>query len=131
MPQSDSVEEFIAQRGLFVPFSKQLFTDRACPQTESTTTSKEDVNENNLLPAVCTTASAIWIGRENDRTVEICARKDKITGDPAADCNPSAAAKRSESRRAKRQQILDDISSITAGKECFINLAAWTEYLEE
>ena len=135
MPQSDSVEDFIAQRGLFVPFSKELFTDQPCIQSRSLTSTinlNDIESEDFLLPAVCTTASAMWVGRENDRApVETCARRDKCTGEPAADSNPSAAAKRSESRRAKRRQLLDDISSITAGRECYINSAAWTEYLDE
>ena len=133
MPQSDSVEEYIAQRGLFVPFSKLLFNGQASllesistPESFSGLTS-----EHNLLPAVCSTASAKWSGRENDRATESCARIDIITGEPAADCNPNAAAKRKEIKQKKRKQILDDIANIVAGEECYINLAAWPEYHEE
>ena len=70
--------DFIAQRGLFVPFSKEIFTGQSCIQSKplTSTINLNDIeSEDFLLPAVCTAASAMWVGRENDRApVETCAR---------------------------------------------------------
>ena len=132
MPSSDSAEAHVEQRGLLVPFLKELFLSAGCTDSGSVFQSLQATSEEStVLPTVLSTASVRWSGREGERNAVPYSRVYEETGIPAPDSRPSAASKRAEAKQLKRKQNIEAALRIKAGDQCYINLRAWPEYEEE
>lgn len=96
MPKSDNVNDFIRDRGLHIPFAKVLFAESPSSDGRDVSRTIDDCNNCNdqtdLLPAVCSTNSVRWSGRNGECTASVpYARVDRITGLPVADARQSTA----------------------------------------
>ena len=133
MPASDDANDFVAERGLFVPFSDQLFAGRgaAVDEFRADSTASTTSNDADLLPTVCSTASVKWTGRAGDKVGDVTARVVEDTGLPAEDARPSAASRAAQRKLKRRQQVMEAASTVKTGTKCFVNLLAWDEYKDE
>ena len=133
MPQSDNVDDYISKFPLFVPFAKTLFSAPAIVNIPTTLAKRSsEIDEAELLPSVCTTASVKWSGRDGEgASHSVSARVDLASGLPAPDARESAASKKAADKRNKRKQQQNAAEGVKAGDKCYINLRAWPEYHEE